>query len=473
MTLLVLTFLAGILTILAPCVLPILPIILAGSLGDKSWKRPLLITVSLALSVVAFTVLLKATTLLINIPAHFWSYFSGTILITLWLIYLFPHTWAKISTKFWAWKSQVILQKTQDIHSGNLQSIATGFALGPVFSSCSPTYAFLLATIFPSSLLLWILYTFSYAFGLSLILFIIAWGWQSIIKKLKFFADEKGLFRRSLGLIFIAFGIAIATGFDKKIEIYILSNYNIGTIEAPLFEKFNPKIQKLEKKEVQVILPSKKIDIPIVNNTPEPQKSLPQKNQAIPQKMGIKKIEAQGNIKSTSDTQVPLASVNNTQLMDKNTDLSTTVLNEANPYTAPEISLTDWINSKPLTMASLKGKVVLIDFWTFECINCQNTLPHITKWYNKYKDAGFVVIGVHAPEFATERIKENVVEAVKKANIFYPVVLDNDYALWKAYDNQYWPAEYFIDKKGKVRHTHFGEGKYDESEKVILKLLAE
>lgn len=141
------------------------------------------------------------------------------------------------------------------------------------------------------------------------------------------------------------------------------------------------------------------------------------------------------------------------------------------PYPAPELSLSDWINSEPLTMESLRGKVVLIDFWTYSCINCQRTLSYLSDWYAKYHDDGLVIIGVHAPEFAFERVPENVAKAVKEAGIKYPVGLDNDYSLWNAYRNRYWPAKYFIDREGRVRHTHFGEGAYDESERVIRGLL--
>lgn len=143
------------------------------------------------------------------------------------------------------------------------------------------------------------------------------------------------------------------------------------------------------------------------------------------------------------------------------------------PYSAPEIplSLKNWINSNPLTMASLKGKVVLIDFWTYSCINCQRTLPYITAWDEKYRDKGLVIIGVHAPEFAFEKIRSNVEKAISSAGVKYPVVLDNNFDLWNTYDNRYWPAKYFIDREGNVRHTHFGEGAYEESEKVIQYLL--
>ncbi|RCW82702.1 cytochrome c biogenesis protein CcdA [Phyllobacterium bourgognense] len=133
----------------------------------------------------------------------------------------------------------------------------------------------------------------------------------------------------------------------------------------------------------------------------------------------------------------------------------------------------EWLNSPPLTTEQLRGKVVLVDFWTFACINCIHTVPYVRAWAEKYKDQGLVVIGVHAPEFAFERKIENVKKAIGEFKIGYPVAIDNNFAIWKAFDNSYWPAHYFIDAKGQIRYHHFGEGDYEESEKVIQDLLAE
>jgi thiol-disulfide isomerase/thioredoxin len=132
-----------------------------------------------------------------------------------------------------------------------------------------------------------------------------------------------------------------------------------------------------------------------------------------------------------------------------------------------------WLNSAPLTAEQLKGKVVLVDFWTYSCINCLRAIPYVKAWAEKYKDQGLVVIGVHSPEFAFEKNVANVKKAISDLGITYPVAVDNDYAIWRAFDNEYWPAHYFIDAKGQIRHHHFGEGDYDQSERVIQQLLAE
>jgi len=133
----------------------------------------------------------------------------------------------------------------------------------------------------------------------------------------------------------------------------------------------------------------------------------------------------------------------------------------------------EWLNSPPLTAEALRGKVVLVDFWTYSCINCLRTLPYVKAWAEKYRDQGLVVIGVHAPEFAFERNIDNVRKATKDLGVTYPVAIDNNYAIWRAFDNNYWPAHYFIDAQGRVRFHHFGEGEYEKSEAVIRQLLAE
>jgi cytochrome c biogenesis protein CcdA/thiol-disulfide isomerase/thioredoxin len=141
---------------------------------------------------------------------------------------------------------------------------------------------------------------------------------------------------------------------------------------------------------------------------------------------------------------------------------------------APEVKgLSRWINSEPLTLKKLRGKVVLVDFWTYSCINCLRTLPHVKAWYRAYRARGLVVLGVHTPEFAFEHVPSNVEGAVHRLGIEYPVALDNDYGTWNAFQNQYWPAKYLIDRRGHLRYYHFGEGEYDTTEARIRSLLGE
>jgi thiol-disulfide isomerase/thioredoxin len=136
-------------------------------------------------------------------------------------------------------------------------------------------------------------------------------------------------------------------------------------------------------------------------------------------------------------------------------------------------SATEWLNSQPLTPAGLRGKVVLIDFWTYTCINWLRSLPYVRAWAEKYKDQGLVVIGVHAPEFAFEKNVDNVRRAAKDMRVDYPIAIDNDHAIWRAFENKYWPALYFVDVQGHIRHHQFGEGEYEQSEMIIQQLLAD
>ncbi|QQS23009.1 thioredoxin family protein [bacterium] len=139
---------------------------------------------------------------------------------------------------------------------------------------------------------------------------------------------------------------------------------------------------------------------------------------------------------------------------------------------APEFAgITKWFNTEPIRMADLAGKVVLIDFWTYSCINCINSFPHLNKWYQEYKDQGFAIVGVHTPEFAFEKVTNNVEAALKRYKINYPIAQDNNYKTWSAYNNQFWPARYLIDKKGDIVYTHFGEGSYEITEKAIRKVM--
>ncbi|MBF6637979.1 cytochrome c biogenesis protein DipZ [Rouxiella silvae] len=150
----------------------------------------------------------------------------------------------------------------------------------------------------------------------------------------------------------------------------------------------------------------------------------------------------------------------------------TPVLSDLGPMPSLDGAV-QWLNSPPLTPQALKGKVVLIDFWTYSCINCLRALPYVKAWADKYRSEGLVVIGVHAPEFAFERNVNNVIQESKKLGIDYPIAIDNNYSIWRAFNNQYWPAHYFIDAKGEIRYEHFGEGEYPQSERVIQQLLKE
>jgi cytochrome c biogenesis protein CcdA/thiol-disulfide isomerase/thioredoxin len=395
-------FIAGALTVLAPCVLPLLPIIIGGSVsGDtKDKRRPLVIAGALAASIVLFTLLLKVTTLLINVPPRAITYLSGSIIILLGIVTLFPSLYASVLIKLGIeHRAQNLLGKSFSNKRKLIGPLVTGAALGPVFSSCSPVYAYILATVLPVNFAQAFGYIIAYVVGLSAVLLLIGYYGQRFIGKIRFAANPKGWFQRIIAIVFIVVGLMIFTGADKRFQTFVSQHtpFNFDALSSKL---------------------------------------LPSSANKINDKQGLFNVEE--------------------------------------PYDAPEfVGLQQWINGNPQKMSELKGKVVLVDFWTYSCINCIRNNPYIEKWYEAYKDQGFEVIGVHAPEFSFEKVPANVQKAVKDQHITYPVALDNNFDTWNAYSNRSWPASYLIDQDGKVRRIHEGEGKYKESEEAIRTLLSE
>ena len=239
MFLLLVVFISGVLTVLAPCVLPILPIIIGGSLGGERRRNPLIITTSLAISIVAFTLLLKASTVLINIPQSFWSIISGVIITLLGILSLFPDLWTRASQAMkLGGTSEEWLAKSANKKTW-VGDVLIGASLGPVFSACSPVYFFILASILPVSFASGVVYLSVYALGLSLILLLIAYLGQKFVKKVTWAADPKGWFKRGLGILFILVGLFIMTGTDKKVQTYLLEKglFDVTKVEIQLLQK--------------------------------------------------------------------------------------------------------------------------------------------------------------------------------------------------------------------------------------------
>lgn len=403
MLLLLISFLAGVLTILAPCVLPVLPVMVGGTLSGKSRDRarPYVIVLSLAASIIFFTLLLKVSTALVNLSPNVLTDFSGGLLIALGLASAIPELWEQIIVSLNLEAASLRFlgrsEKSQNQYAG---PVLTGVALGPVFSSCSPTYAFILASVLPSSFLAGFIYLVSYTLGLVAILLVILITGRKYITKYPWAINTHSIFRRSLGLLFIIIGVAFITGYQIKAELWVANHlpFDETRIERVLLAK----------------APHRTITHNVGNNSVLNVQSVP----------------------------------------------------------APQLAgLTNWVNSPPLTLTQLRGKVVLVDFWTYSCINCLRTLPYLEKWYSTYQDKGFVILGIDTPEFAFEHDPANVDAAVKRDGILYPVASDNNYDTWNAYDNDSWPADYLIDKSGNIRYVSLGEGDYGKTEQAIQQLL--
>jgi len=417
MTLLIISFLAGVLTILAPCILPLLPVIVGRSISDTtvSKRRVFIITLSLGASVIIFTLLLKATTLFIDIPQDFWKWFSGTVIFIFGLVSLFPELWEKLSFV------GVINRKSNQLLTVGYKKdsiwgdVIVGASLGPIFSACSPTYFVILATVLPATPVLGVFYLFVYALGLSLALLVVSLVGQKIMMKIGIAADPNGWFKRILGIIFIAVALLIITGYDKKLQVSILDAgfFDVTKIELKLLQ---PETSTQEDSQNFLSLREKSAKYSLAPDISSPDGFI--------------------NTRSTSPTSSGQA--------------------------------------EPITISEFKGqKVVLLDIWTYSCINCIRTLPHLNELYRKYEDQGLVVIGLHTPEFAFEKVQANVENAVRQYEIKYPVVLDNDFSTWNAYGNRYWPHQYLIDMDGYIVYDHIGEGGYEETEDAIQKALSE
>lgn len=417
MALFFVSFLAGILTVLSPCVLPLLPVIVGGSLaGGRSMRRALTVTVSLGVSVFAFTFLLKVSTLFIVVPQEAWNWLSGGILFAVGLFFLFPRLWDFVPGVAKANRDSSKLASSGFRRQSFWGDVIVGAALGPVFSTCSPTYFIVLASVLPVSLAAGVADILAYILGLCIFLFIIAVAGQRLLETLNVAANPDGWLRRGLGVLFIALAALIITG-------------TLAKVEAPLYNIFD------ETKIEEHLLP--------------------------------------GNPVAAATTTAPAMSASASEIAQ---DFLNPTEKALRYEKAPELVSPDaYLNTgdKPITLASLRGKVVLVDFWTYSCINCERTLPYLTAWYKKYKDQGLVIIGVHTPEFAFEHVESNVAVALKQFGITYPVVLDNEYQTWNAYQNEYWPHEYLIDMDGYIVHDHIGEGGYVETEKAIQAALAE
>ena len=411
MILFVLAYLGGVLTIVSPCILPVIPFVLARA--DRPFLRnglPMLVGMALAFAVVATLASVAGGWV---VSANQYGRIAALALLALFgVTLLFPELADRLMRPLvavGARLSQSAGQASEDsVLTPLLLGVATGFlwapCAGPVLGLILTGAALQGASVRTTLLLL----TYAAGAATSLALALLIGGRVFAAMKRSIGAGE--WIRRGLGAAVLLAIAAIALGLDTG----FLTNVSVGsttTLEQGLLDKLRPPGN--------------------VAMTGGPSMMM----RAKPAGQG-EELPVEDLVPSLSGAQ-------------------------------------DWLNSKPLTLDELKGKVVLVDFWTYSCINCLRSIPYVRAWAEKYRDHGLVVIGVHAPEFAFERNVENVKNAVTTLKIGYPVAIDNDYKIWRAFENEYWPAHYFIDAKGKVRHHHFGEGEYAESERIIQKLLAD
>jgi cytochrome c biogenesis protein CcdA/thiol-disulfide isomerase/thioredoxin len=406
MVLFVLAFLGGVLTILSPCILPILPFTFARA--DQPFRKsglPLLLSMAVTFAAVASLAVVGGSWL---VRANQYGRIAALIVFAiLGLSLLWPAFAERLSRPFVQLGNRLTNSASSDSRGGVLQSLLLGVATGLLWAPCAgPILGLILAgAALQGASAHTTLLLFTYAVGSisSLAVALLAGGRVFAAMKRSLGAEE--WIRRILGVAVLAGVFLVAFGLDRGL-LTRLSLSSTSGVEQSLLDRFHPR--STDKPADQMTMTS--------NST-------------------------------GGSTQVSVL--------------------------AGLSGATDWINSPPLTADQLKGKVVLIDFWTYSCINCLRTLPYVRAWADKYKDSGLVVIGVHTPEFPFEKDLSNVQKAVHDFGITYPVAIDNNNKIWNAFSNQYWPAHYFIDANGKVRFHHFGEGNYDESERWIQDLLKE
>jgi cytochrome c biogenesis protein CcdA/thiol-disulfide isomerase/thioredoxin len=430
MILLLLAYLGGVLTIVSPCILPVLPFVFARA--DRPFLRsglPMLVGMALTFAAVAT---LAAVTGGWAVEANQYGRIAALTLLALFgVTLLLPELSDRLMRPLVALGARLSQSADRSAASSGatiLPSLLLGVATGLLWAPCAGPVLGLILTgaaiqgVSAQTSLLLIGYAAGAATSLALALLV--GGRVFALMKRSLGAGE--WIRRGLGVAVLASVVAILSGFDTGFLTQV-SLTGTNSLEESLFDRFHQS-----SRFADTLPPSSVItlgDQAMMNGGPA------MMMKAKPAAAG-EALPVEGMMPSLSGA-------------------------------------VQWLNSPPLTAEGLKGKVVLVDFWTYSCINCLRAIPYVRAWAEKYKDQGLVVIGVHAPEFAFEKNIANVQKAVADLKITYPVAIDNDYAIWRAFDNQYWPAHYFIDGQGRIRHHHFGEGEYDESEHVIQQLLAE
>ncbi|MFP0198598.1 cytochrome c biogenesis protein DipZ [Pseudomonas sp. PHC1] len=393
-------FLGGLLTVLSPCILPVVPFLFVGA--DRTRSSILLTLGGMALTFALISSLAVVSSEWVIQASNTGRHIALAVMVLFAL--------SLISARIGDWLARPFVRLGNRLDpdarkkTGPMASIMIGVATGLLWAPCAGpilgvilTGAMLQGANAQTSLLL-----LAYGAGSALSLGTLIFAGRGLVNRLKPSIPFTGWFRRGAGVAVLATAAVIATGADNLL-LANTSSQGVASVEKSVLENV-PKVLDYF----------------------------------------VSKVRAD----STED--------------------------EASKGAMPSLSgAVQWLNSPELTAESLRGKVVLVDFWTYDCINCQHTLPYVKAWEKKYGKDGLVVIGVHTPEYGYERIIDNVKDQVHKLGITYPVAIDNNYAIWRNFDNQYWPAHYLIDAKGQVRYTHFGEGRYEAQEQMIQQLLKE
>jgi cytochrome c biogenesis protein CcdA/thiol-disulfide isomerase/thioredoxin len=410
MTLLILAFVGGILTIISPCILPVLPFVF--SKADQPFRKsglPLL--AGMALTFAGFAAIATVGGAWVVRANEYGRVIALVVLAVFGLTLLWPALSDRISRPFVQLGSRLSQPSGEVSNPSVFRSLLLGIATGLLWAPCAGPILGLILTgaalegASKQSVFLLLAYAAGAATSLAAALLVGGEVFAALKRSLR----AEAWIRRVLGVAVLAGVAAIALGLDRGLLTQV-SLASTSGVEQSLIDRLHPAVESKPKNP--------------------------------------------GGMMMMMSSTAPGAATG--------------------PQMMPDLSgAVAWLNSPPLNRDQLKGHVVLVDFWTYSCINCLRSIPYVRAWAERYKDSGLIVIGVHTPEFAFEKDLDNVRRAVGELKITYPVALDNDYKIWKAFSNSYWPADYLVDATGHIRFHHFGEGKYDESEQQIQDLLKE
>lgn len=400
--LLIFAFIAGVVTVLSPCILPVLPIVLSGAVGGKS--KPFGVVTGFVLSFTFFTLFLSSIVQATGISATALRLFSVVVVISFGLSLIIPKTQVWLEKLFSTFAK--FTPKKQ--RSGFVGGLLVGLSLGLIWTPCvGPILASVISLAITGSVTgAAALITLAYSLGTAIPMLGIAIGGNQALQKVPWLVQNTAKIQKGFGVIMVLTGLAIFFNLDRQFQTFILDT----------FPQYGAGLTSLED------------------------------NQLVEEQLNQLRGE------SDFDPEASNESFNR----------------------APEIIPGgEWFNSEPTSLAELSGQVVLIDFWTYSCINCIRTLPYLRNWHEKYAAEGLVILGVHSPEFEFEKSAANLAEAIDDLDLKYPIFQDNNFETWEAYNNRYWPAKYLVDRNGTIRYRHFGEGKYEETENMIRQLLGE
>lgn len=414
LVLVVFAFVAGLVTILSPCILPVLPVVLSSSVAGGR-KRPLGVIVGLVFSFAFFTLVVSQVVIALNLPATALRVAAVVALAVLGIATAVP----ALNARMEAWLSRLSggaagqPARRADWWGGLL----TGASLGAVWTPCVGSIVAAVISLTASRQVTWdaAALVVAYAVGVGVPLLAVAYGGRAVMARTRLLSRHLGRVQQGFGVVMVATAALIALNVDVAVTAW-------ATQSLP--EGWTARLSRIEEAE--------------------------EVRGALDRLTGVESLPGVEGDPGEGIAALPAIGP------------------------APEIvGIDHWLNGEPLTIGGLRGRVVLVDFWTYSCINCIRTLPYLTAWHDKYADDGLVIIGVHSPEFAFERETVNVQDAIERFGIRYPVAQDNGFQTWRAFGNRYWPAKYLIDAEGYLRYVHYGEGAYEESERVIRALLAE